>query len=240
MPTPEHPEMYGLSMTGQVRANNEDSLAFDPAAGFAIIADGMGGHPGGEVASAIAISVTLHEFYRAADAPGEAAAEEPSALVEGALWRANEAVLAAAEREPVYAGMGTTLLAACFHHGGLTVGNVGDCRLYRLREERLECVTRDHTLVAETGNRAISRHILTRAVGIREALIPDIYTLISLPGDLYLFCSDGLCATVGDKQIRITLADFGANLEEASKALFQLANLAGSPDNVSLILVAIH
>jgi len=240
MPTAKQTEMYGQSMTGQVRVNNEDSLAFDAAAGIAIVADGMGGHSGGETASVIAVSAALQALYRNIDdIPGDSRSG-PSTLLDNAMRRANQAVIEAADRNRQNLGMGTTLLATRFDHHRLTVGNIGDCRLYRFRENQLKCLTRDHTLVAETGDRTFSPNILTRAIGMRETPTPDIYTLSSKSGDLYLLCSDGLSGPISDPQIRITLADFGANLEATSTELFRLANAAGSPDNVTLILVKVH
>ena len=240
MSTPQNPEMYGQSMTGLVRLNNEDSLALDPAAGIAIVADGMGGHSGGEFASSIAVSAALRALYRdMRELPGDSDTG-PMALLDEAMRRANQAVLNAANKNKQYLGMGSTLLATRFDHDNLTVGNIGDCRLYRYRQDQLKCLTRDHTMLAETGDRSLPPNILTRAIGIRDELVPDLYSFTTHPGDIYLLCSDGLTGPISDRRIKLTLSDFGANLEATATELFSLANDAGSPDNVTLILIKIR
>ena len=234
---------------GQVRSQNEDSVVGDAEFGFAVLADGMGGHNAGEVASRIATDLVSVGFR--SDASLREGVDVPRAetLVSAAVAAANSAVLAAAGTSPRYRGMGTTLVLVLWHEAGVTYGHVGDSRLYLLRDGKLERLTRDHSIVqeqldcgaitAEQARHAVNRNVLTRAVGIDPHVEADIRTIAIRRDDLYLLCSDGLTDMMTDDEIRQTLLASGTDVRLAAGHLVELANEAGGHDNVSLILARV-
>ena len=232
--------LRGASATdvGQVRPVNQDSLLV--ADGLFVVADGMGGHRGGEVASDVAVRTLVEEFDGGS----------PEGL-RAAVERANRAVVAHAEDDPTVKGMGTTVcaLAAVSVDGQelLAAVNVGDSRLYLCRREGgLEQVTEDHSLVATlerqgqlTAEEAAvhpHRNILTRALGIDAKVLVDLFELRPLGGDRYLLCSDGLFNEVSEPVIEETLREL-ADPQEAADRLVQMANAAGGRDNISVVVV---
>lgn len=239
---------------GVVRSHNEDAVFANPVAGLVVLADGMGGYNAGEVASGMATALLGSELERAFvhREPFEA---EP----DGRLWvhtaltkeiaRANSAIYQAAQSQPQYAGMGTTLVMAVFHNNAMTVAHIGDSRLYRLRGEEFGPVTRDHSLLqeqidsgiitAEQARHSQNRNLVTRALGVDPAVEPEIRDYDVRPGDIYLLCSDGLNDMVEDDEIALTLQLLGANLELCAMQLVQMANDNGGRDNVSVILVRV-
>ena len=142
--------------------------------------------------------------------------------------------------------MGTTLVAAAFYDDRMTVAHVGDSRMYRLRDGRLEQVTRDHSLLQELidkgfytpeeARQSLNKNLVTRAMGIEMSVVPDFQEEMVKPGDIYLLCSDGLSDLVDDSEIARTLQKYSENLEEAAMALVQRANDNGGKDNISVIL----
>ena len=243
------------SDTGRKRPHNEDRVATDPGRGLAVLADGMGGHKGGEVASGLAVETVVNEFADRLDAVDGEAADEMEAYAPESLLareivaRANTIVHETARTQPQYEGMGTTLVVALFYDDRLSLAHVGDSRAYRLRGDRLEQLTRDHTLMQELIERgfytpeearaSLNRNIVTRALGIDEAVSADLQEEIALPGDIYLLCSDGLNDMIEDEAIRLTLDEFGDNLEQAADRLIAQANEHGGHDNVSVVLVKV-
>ncbi|HEY8058697.1 MAG TPA: Stp1/IreP family PP2C-type Ser/Thr phosphatase, partial [Acidimicrobiales bacterium] len=213
---------------GRVRSNNQDSLLVREGELFAV-ADGMGGHQGGEVASALA----LETLGKAHDDPST------STLVQ-AVRSANQAVFEKAGTSPDLKGMGTTLtaLADVDTSEGKRLGivNVGDSRLYRARGDHLEQLTEDHSLVASlvrqgriTAEEAEShpqRNILTRALGIDEAVAVDSWEVEPVPGDRFLICSDGLFNEVDEGRMIATLRRFD-DPADAARELVRLANEGG-------------
>ena len=163
--------------------------------------------------------------------------------------RANAAIFDAAARQPQYAGMGTTLVAALFHNNQVTVAHVGDSRLYRLRGGELSVVTRDHSLLQEQIDSGLisredarysqNRNLVTRALGVDPVVEAEINDYPVFPGDIYLLCSDGLNDMVEDEEIQLTLQTLSANLELAATQLIEMANDNGGRDNVSVILVKV-
>ncbi|MET0739565.1 MAG: Stp1/IreP family PP2C-type Ser/Thr phosphatase [Acidimicrobiales bacterium] len=223
---------------GRVRSNNQDSLLVREGELFAV-ADGMGGHQGGEVASALA----LETLGRAHDDPST------SNLVQ-AVRSANQAVFEKAGTSPDLKGMGTTLtaLADVDTSEGKRLGivNVGDSRLYRARGDHLEQLTEDHSLVASlvrqgriTAEEAEShpqRNILTRALGIDEAVAVDSWEVEPIPGDRFLICSDGLFNEVDEGRMIATLRRFD-DPADAARELVRLANEGGGRDNITAVVV---
>jgi len=247
-------EFAELSDTGRKRDHNEDSVGSDPERGIVTLADGMGGHNAGEVASRLAVETILRELPGGIDAiKDEGDSEEvytPESLATRAtIEQANRVIHGAAVSQPQYHGMGTTVIAAVFYDDRLTVAHVGDSRVYRLRQGALEQVTRDHTLLQELVDKgfytpeearhSLNRNVVTRALGVEPAVKVDVVEDICLPGDIYLLCSDGLNDMIEDEAIRLTLERFGANLERAADRLVAQANDNGGADNVSVVLVRV-
>lgn len=253
---PDHRvEIVTLSDNGLRRSHNEDSTAADAALGLALLADGMGGYHGGEVASAVAVYAALR-FLRtrlAQASPGECDPDSGfalgSLLVREAVHHANLAVLNAAASDERYAGMGTTLVAALLHDDRVSIAHVGDSRAYRYREGHLERLTVDHSVVQELVDQgfytpeeaaaANGRNVVTRALGVEEKLDVTLHEEPVSPADLILLCSDGLSDMVSDDGIRETLAGNTASLAAAARALVEAANAQGGEDNVSVVLARV-
>ena len=229
-----------LTDTGRVRSGNEDAFLAAPERALFAVADGMGGHAGGEVASRMAVEI-VDEALRMAerDAPRERVLRE-------ALERANRAILERAAGDVALSGMGTTLTVVEIGADDALIAHVGDSRAYRVRDGRLELLTVDHTVVqgyVELGqiSRAQARthryrHILTRALGTDEALEVDVLRVPLRPGDLLLLCSDGLTTMVEDGDVEAILAQHRP-LDELARQLVDAANLRGGEDNVTVVLV---
>ena len=247
-------EAVSLSDAGMVRSHNEDAVYINPACGLAILADGMGGYNAGEVASGMVTTQLGRELEniltREESHPsGRAGRMRDCGILEEEIAEANNAVYRAAQDQPQYAGMGTTLVMAIFHDNAMTVAHVGDSRLYLSRGEELRQLTRDHSLLqeqmdsgiltAEQARNSQNTNLVTRAVGVDPFVEPEIRTYDTRPGDIYLFCSDGLNDMVEDEEIGMTLRMLSANLELAATQLVQMANDNGGRDNVSVILVKI-
>ncbi len=237
---------------GRVRSQNEDSIAVAAEIGLVVLADGMGGYNAGEVASGIAVTTLTAEMKLALRARGLDASGEPLAvrLLKESSAKANAAIYAAASSEPRYAGMGTTLVAALFYGNRVTVGHAGDSRLYRLRRDRLEQITRDHSLLQEQIDDGMitleqarysqKKNLVTRAVGIEPEVDIEVHTYDVERGDIYLLCSDGLSDMIRDESIHGTLGPLQSNLPLAAQQLVQIANESGGRDNVSVILVRVR
>jgi serine/threonine protein phosphatase PrpC len=247
--------MTALSHTGMVRELNEDSVALRPEAGIAVLADGMGGYNAGEVASGMAVSLVADGLAHCwtADAlqslDRDAAIGLSQLMLQTQIKNANNAIYAAAQNDAQCEGMGTTLVACLFYDDFLTVGHLGDSRLYRLRNEKLEPVTRDHSLLQEQIDSGMirkedahlsnNRNLITRAVGVVLGEEAEIHTYDVREGDLFLLCSDGLFGMIVEEDIRDSLIALQANLSLAAQQLIQAANAAGGTDNVSVILVRV-
>ncbi len=229
----------GASDVGQVRDGNED--AYLVADSVVAVADGMGGHVAGEVASATAL-----EPLR--DLDGRIFQDSTAALtaLRDAVVAANAKVSEAAANEPSYRGMGTTLTAALLEGRRLHVAHVGDSRAYLLRNGSLSQLTDDHTLVQHlidegqlTHEEAAThpqRSVVTRAIGVSPEVDVDAMTLELLPDDQVLLCSDGLTGVVSDADITGVL-ESDAGLDEALQTLIRMANDAGGPDNITAVLI---
>lgn len=248
-------EVISETHPGMVRSHNEDSVACEPACGLVVLADGMGGYNAGEVASGIAVSVVAtevsHSLLNASPVErGENDSEDLGvSLLRGNIQKANASIFHAAQSQPQYAGMGTTIVAGLFYDNRVAVGHVGDSRMYRLRGEVLETITRDHSLLQEqidSGMISIedarlskNKNLVTRAVGIDDVVDSEIHVHDVLIGDIYLLCSDGLNDMVEDDDIQATLYALQNNLPLAASQLIQMANDNGGRDNVSVILVKV-
>jgi serine/threonine protein phosphatase PrpC len=248
-------EIYSQTDPGMVRSHNEDSVACDPACGLVVLADGMGGYNAGEVASGIAVSVVVTEVsHRLLDSSPVDRVENSSeelgvSLLRENIQKANASIFHAAQSQPQYAGMGTTIVSGLFYDNRVAVGHVGDSRMYRLRGEVLETITHDHSLLqeqldsgmisVEDARMSKNKNLVTRAVGIDADVDSEIHVHDVLVGDIYLLCSDGLNDMVEDDDIQSTLYALQSNLPLAASQLIQMANDNGGRDNISVILVKV-
>ena len=230
-----------LTDVGLHREHNEDAFVWRPDAGVFAVADGMGGHAAGEVASRIAASVIeAWQPHGNADANARSLSE--------AVTRANREILRHAQNHPECSGMGTTLTTMYLKDSSAIVAHVGDSRLYRLNGGRLEQITRDHTWVQDQVDRgALSARearvhpmssILTRALGTDEAVAVDAFDVPVSPGDKLLLCSDGLNGMIDDAQIADVLSTAGS-VEDIARQLIAQANSFGGRDNITVVVVQV-
>ncbi len=239
--------MVGLTDRGMVRVENEDSIATRPEIGLAVLADGMGGHQAGEVASAMAVDVITRHYEEllASGENGDDRVREAKSI-DAAIRAANSAIFEVAQSRPDYSGMGSTIVVAIFYGDHMFVGHVGDSRLYRLRDGQLEQLTEDHSVIQELLNRGlmseeearitIGKNLVTRALGVDGDVTPDVAQEDLQDGDLFLLCSDGLNDVISDDEIAGFLSESSNDLQETAQKLIDLANSRGGPDNISVIL----
>ncbi len=238
---------------GRHRKGNEDAFFRDDTLGLYIVADGMGGHAGGEIASAEAVD-TVHGMVRrglpglgSIDGElGEEQARLACRIMEGAIQAATYLIYAMAELERDKLGMGTTISAALLLGRSLVTGQVGDSRIYRVREGQAVQLTEDHTLIAwqvkqglltpAEAARSTGRNVITRAVGNRDYVEVDTSLLAVQEGDRYLLCSDGLHGYVEPDEI----AEIAAlDAQVAVDRFIEVANGRGGRDNITAVLVEI-
>ncbi|MGI9332340.1 MAG: Stp1/IreP family PP2C-type Ser/Thr phosphatase, partial [Gammaproteobacteria bacterium] len=245
-------EFWSVTDVGRQRSHNEDCIGSDSRLGVAILADGMGGYQAGEVASAIAVEVILDRLQSGLIRLKDGGIDEhsgfslESVLVKEAIEHANHTIYTKAQAEPQCQGMGTTLVVVAFYDNRMTIAHVGDSRAYRMREDHLEQLTSDHSLLQELVNRgfyteeeakqSLNKNLLTRAIGIETTVTPDVQEDMVKPGDIYLLCSDGLSDLVDDDTIHATLSAHRDNLEKAARVMVQKANDSGGKDNISVVL----
>jgi protein phosphatase len=240
------PRGWSATDVGLKRDHNEDSFLCKDALGLYVVADGMGGHQGGELASRMAVEVLEKEMaarlFPAANGPKSVSAVE---AMREATMLASRAIYDSAQANPERAGMGTTLTGLCFHGQSLTVCHVGDSRAYLVRDGRARQLTEDHSWIQEQvragllspGDAIVSRfrNIITRSVGFEPTVMPDIFTMPVEAGDCYLICSDGLSNYFSVDEIgRVLAAQFYG---EAGRALVEIANERGGDDNITCVVV---
>ena len=246
-------EIVTETSSGMVRTHNEDATRTVPACGLVVLADGMGGYNAGEVASGMATAVLASELEKAfaQKAPHEMDGDRSWAQIqlETEIALTNTSIYQAAQSQPQYAGMGTTLVCAVFYDNRVTVAHIGDSRMYRLREGVLETITRDHSLLEEQiaagmitreqARHSQNKNLVTRALGVDPTVVPELHDHDVLPGDIYLLCSDGLNDMVEDEEIAMTLGALSANLPVCASQLIGQANDNGGRDKVSVILIKV-
>jgi protein phosphatase len=233
--------LCGKTDAGRLRDHNEDSIGCNENIALAVLADGMGGHRGGEMASAMTVSTILESITAKAIKNSTI-----GRLMHKAILQANKSVHESSKTNAQYSGMGTTIVAVIFYDNHFTVAHVGDSRLYRLRNGQLEQITRDHSFVqeqidlglhtAEQAKDSPHKNIITRAVGIDDDVQVDIKEDIAMLDDIYLLCSDGVNDMLDDEVIRKILAENSGNLENAASEIIKLANENGGKDNISALL----
>ena len=226
---------------GRRRRANEDCYAIVAELGYFVVADGMGGHKAGQLASRLAAE--------AATAALEALEGSAATLTEKlrcTIAAANREIYVAAQAKAEFSGMGTTVVSLLATDGRVALAHVGDSRAYLVRGGRIRQLTDDHSVVGElVRRREITksaarehphRHVLTRAVGVRREVAPDLAELTSSPGDLFVLCSDGLTGLVLDEEIA-EAANAGTDLDATCAQLVDLANERGGEDNITVVLV---
>jgi len=239
---------------GRIRHNNEDNFYVREDRGLLVVADGMGGHASGEVASRLAVDV-IRDYFD--DAEGEKPfvgdfddrCQETTNRLGAAIRLANMAIHEAAQGNPKYAGMGTTVAAVLIQGNRMGIAHVGDSRVYLARAGDLSQLTDDHSLVAEQVKRELispeealaaeNRNILTRALGIVPEVKVDLGEMTLADGDRVLLCSDGLSTMVTDEDM-LAVLEQAADVEAACETLVQMANDHGGRDNVTVVLAEIR
>jgi protein phosphatase len=230
----------GLTDPGLKRKHNEDAYATLEDHHLFVIADGMGRHAAGEIASQLCVDAITEAFNSGNFGPPvEPPLPRRASRLRSSILLANTRILNAARENDAYAGMGTTVVSAYFspNNQRVYIGHVGDSRCYRLRSGKFSQLTTDHTLGA-AGIQGKSAAVLSRAVGIEDNVEVDVTMESPLPGDIYLLCSDGLSRMIGDEEIQSTL-ETEKDLQAATKVLIEKANAKGGRDNITTILVRV-
>jgi serine/threonine protein phosphatase PrpC len=243
---------------GQVRDHNEDYVSSDDRIGLAVLADGMGGLNAGEVASSMSVHLLMDELR--AYAEGESTLEQELAegddrpnqpqIVERAIEKANSSVFHVSQTQPHCEGMGTTIVVSMFYDNKVTIGHIGDSRVYRFRDNKLEQVTKDHSFVQELIDKGLytkdearassKKNVVTRALGVAPKVVPEVHEYKVKQGDVFLMCSDGLTDLVADSDIEKTFRELGSNLSVTAGHLVEVANASGGKDNISVVLIRIN
>lgn len=245
-------EMTGFTDTGLNRDHNEDYIGFDKNSGIAVLADGMGGHQAGEIASRMAVEEVLDQLKSVVNTQSgrSVTSSQMLSFVSNTISNSNRKIFEASEANSTHSGMGTTVVAAIIKGARLYAGHVGDSRLYLLRNRRLKRITKDHSLVQdlidkgfyteiEAQNASIN-HVVTRALGTSEEVEVDILQQSAQPGDVFLLCSDGLSDMISDAMMQQVLARPSADLDVKARRLVGLANHFGGKDNISVILMKVE
>ena len=243
-------KIYSETDPGRERSQNEDSVAFDAATGLCILADGMGGHNAGEFASGMATAFIKSEMREALTSAGKTLTPVyvQQALAQS-IEKANSAIFNMSRTSRQYAGMGTTLVVGVFCADVLELAHIGDSRCYRLRNGQMQQLTKDHSLLQEqvdsglvaadsTTPRSPGQNLVTRALGVDEAVQADIDHFDLALDDIYLLCSDGLSDMVSDDAIAALLRS-EEPFEQKARLLVTAANEGGGRDNISVMLVKV-
>jgi len=244
-----------ITDTGRVREHNEDAIGSVPEIGLMVLADGMGGYNAGEVASGIAVQIVTDLATVGAgreerhDIDPHSGLMRQSIVLRDAVYRANKIIYQTAQSQTHCEGMGTTIVACMYYDNKVSVAHVGDSRAYRLRGNKLEQITLDHSLLQELvdrgfyseeeAQRSTNRNYVTRALGVEPTVEVEVHEHDVLPEDVYLLCSDGLPDMVEDDDIHLTISTFNASLEVVGQQLVDLANDHGGRDNISVMLAQI-
>lgn len=246
----------GETNVGKKRAVNEDNFTVLDGDNLYVVADGMGGHASGEVASQMAID-TLREFFRATSADPEATwpykmdksrGYEENRLITS-IKLSNLRIYESAQRDPKLKGMGTTLVGILVVDDGVLIAHVGDSRAYRLRDGKLTQLTEDHSLLNDyikmkrlTDEEIANfphKNVIVRALGMKETVKVDTQLDKPQPGDIYILCSDGLCGPASDEEIHEILLAEQRDLKNAAAKLIERANANGGPDNITVVLAKV-
>lgn len=246
-------EAAGRTHVGMKRAHNEDSLRLCRDESLFIVADGMGGHASGEIASQLSVE-TLAEFFRATESDGEITwpykmdkekLYDENRVITG-IKLSNRRIFESASRDARLKGMGTTIVATFFNEDKCYIGHVGDSRVYLFRDKKLDLLTEDHSLLndyikmkrltPEEIEAFPHKNVIVRALGMKETVQVDISEHRIQSGDVFLLCSDGLSGMITDEGMEHILRE-SHDLEENCDRLIEVANENGGTDNITVILV---
>lgn len=240
------------SDVGRKRQANEDRFCLAPELGLFVVADGMGGHAAGEVASRLAVETIRESVGKSLRGPTVEAVSVASYgtgtdVLLNSIRLANKAIFDSAADRREYAGMGTTVVAVLARGDRVALANVGDSRIYRIRAGRILQVSRDHSFVqqqvdsgvlsAAEAQQSQYRHMITRALGLQDSVEVDLVEQPSRDGDILLLCSDGLSDLLDDHEILTAVETHALDLDRACQALVDRANSKGGDDNVTVLLI---
>ena len=240
---------------GLKRQQNQDNGAAYPELGLFVLADGMGGHQGGETASALAAQIIPETIRKTLEQTFDPICDAKQILTE-AIQTANRAIFERSQKELKLQGMGTTTTALLFSDHHLWIGHVGDSRCYFFRPHAIWQLTRDHSLVQEKLRAGLitreqlktdrMKNVITRSVGFEPEVNVDLYEMDALPGDVFLLCSDGLSGQLDDSEILQAVqkelfetGNLAENFNKTTQQLIELANQKGGEDNISIILIQV-
>jgi protein phosphatase len=241
------PRGWAVTDVGRKREHNEDSFLCSDELQLYAVADGMGGHLGGERASRMAAEILEREMDArlANGSRAEMSSDAMAQALKESTVIASRAIFDSAQAEPNYAGMGTTLTGLGFHGSSVTVCHVGDSRAYLFRDGRARQLTEDHSWVQEQVRAGLVaaddilvsrfRNIITRSVGFESGVSPDVSTMLVEAGDCFLLCSDGLCNYFSTEELGVVLSEHFYG--EAGSALVAMANERGGDDNITCVIV---
>ena len=234
----------GSTDIGRIRRSNEDAYGVYPDLNLYVVADGMGGHVAGEVASRLAVEAIRSYFATTRNNPGSL---PPDQLLIQAVQQANESIIQTSKEDPRLVGMGTTAVAVLIDQGTAYIGHVGDSRAYLLRNEEIKQLTQDHSLLNEYLQKGLItpensegypyKHIITRALGSHPLVEVDLQTIDLEPGDCFLLCTDGLTNMLNQEDIRSILTTMDHDLEKGCRRLIEVANSKGGEDNITTVLI---
>lgn len=241
---------FGISDVGLIRQNNEDVWAELPKLNFFVLADGMGGHQAGEIAARETVNHLCQLIQeRLADYTDQIEIDEASAIIENVIERVNLIVYRMGKTDYELRGMGTTLCCLHFHSSGLIYAHVGDSRIYRLRNHKLQQLTKDHSLLRELVDLGqldeqqatdfLYKNIITKAIGTEASVEPSIHLTDLTSNDIYLMCSDGLSDLLTSDEIEAVL-NGAQNPHEAALELINSAKDKGGYDNVTVIVIKVQ
>lgn len=246
--------IFGLTDVGKRRERNEDSYLVNEDMNLAVVADGMGGHLGGEYASKLAVKV-VEEILGELESDPELTLQEGAHFKAGdytsylryAVQQASQNIYEKATNDATLKGMGTTTVVALFRNNKVYIANVGDSRGYRVRNGQIQQITKDHSLVGEQIRAGIIseddarahrlKNIITRSVGFQEEVDTDVDIRVLRVGDTFIMCSDGLSNMIEDEEICTVVQD--NDLEEACQHLIDIANERGGDDNITVVLARV-
>jgi protein phosphatase len=252
------PVAHGKTDVGRQRGHNEDAFVSEPDLDLFVVCDGMGGNNAGEVASALA-TTSLRNFFRATvngvipgeELRGDQGLSEAARRLAMGVRKANADVFEISSTRLEHKGMGSTIVAMSVSRdtGAVQIAHVGDSRCYRIRDGKIEQMTRDHSLIgdalawnpnlSEEELSMLPKNIISRALGLKQLVEVDIRSDPAFPGDIFLLCSDGLCGVIKDKQI-LEIILLSNDLTDACEGLIALANDAGGPDNITAVAVRLE
>lgn len=239
----------GLTDIGRKRKVNQDSFLMEPESRLFVVADGMGGHAGGETASRLTVETVVQSVLT--DTVNHSAMPSDQLLL-GAIHRANTAVHTTAKNSKELHGMGTTVVSMFFSNSKLYIGHVGDSRIYMFRRGKVWQITKDHSLVNEKLRAGLitrdqmkkdkSRNVITRSVGFESSVLVDVYQKETNSGELYLACSDGLSGMIDDSEMLRTVDELAWSSDDLNplvKRLIERANANGGDDNVTVVVARV-